>query len=512
MRPCKTYAISTNPQDNYIKFDSCGDHTSGHTNMLVVNGDTIHGTVIWRQTVRNINPFTDYDFSFWFSSVNILRPATLVVLINGDTLSPWPIWLRDSTCFWSEAKYVWNSGNSDTAEISIYDINLSFFGNDFAIDDISLMPYCRLQACAGQNVSTCKDTPVMLDGNAMDGFEPYIYKWSPATGLNNPNIKNPIAKIPATTQYILEVTDDRKCKAYDTITVHIYDEPNSTILASPPLPTCPCETVTLTAAVEYYDYLWSTGDTTRSINVTEPGTYSLKVTDKNGCTSSRDIDVTHKQVSVNVLIDTIQAPTGKEIQLYLHTDNEENFLDCGYTSYTAKISYNASMLIPRKNTPFGKVVNGIETITVTEDLADAEPQPLNFYTLWGNAECTDITIDDITFNCDSVQASTTSGQFCLTDLCNASGLRLFDSGKGIFLKTIQENDMLTVEISAEIDAIISLELYDYTGNINSSLINNKKILRGTQVYKFTTNTLNRGLYFLTLSGNDLLITQPVLIK
>jgi hypothetical protein len=511
MRPCKTYAVSFNPKDNYSKFDSCADHTSGKGRMLVVNGDTVHGTIVWQQTVANINPGTDYEFSFWHLSVNKLHPATLIAVINGDTLSPWPVWLSDSSCHWQETRYIWNSGQSNTADIRIFDINLAYFGNDFAIDDISFMPYCRLQACAGQNLSTCKNHSVMLEGNAIDGEEPYHYKWTPATGLDNPNIKNPTATIGVTTQYILEVRDERKCVAYDTITVEVYDEPISTIIPSHEMPACPCEPVTLTAAVENYDYDWSTGDTTRSIDVLTPGIYSLTVTDENGCTSSSQFELTHRNVEVSVTTDKINGPTGKEIQFFLRYADEDNLFDCNYSTYTAKIRYNASLLIPRKDTPFGTIVNGYETITVSGDLKMSESQPLNFYTLWGNTECTNITFEEINFSCDSVNATSEPGRFCLTDLCDAAGVRLFDNGGFSVLQARVENNILNVKLELNNTSLLNMTLYNYAGERINELLNTS-IKTGTHELKFEMNTLPNGLYFLIITINNATYTQPLLIQ
>ncbi|MFN8294881.1 MAG: gliding motility-associated C-terminal domain-containing protein [Chitinophagales bacterium] len=47
----------------------------------------------------------------------------------------------------------------------------------------------------------------------------------------------------------------------------------------------------LNAPVEMRSYLWSTGSQLPSITVTEEGTYSVKVTDENGCSNSDTIDI-----------------------------------------------------------------------------------------------------------------------------------------------------------------------------------------------------------------------------
>ncbi len=52
------------------------------------------------------------------------------------------------------------------------------------------------------------------------------------------------------------------------------------------------DTLTLTANGGFTDYVWSTGETSASIEVTEPGTYTLSATDANGCEQVQEIEVT----------------------------------------------------------------------------------------------------------------------------------------------------------------------------------------------------------------------------
>lgn len=47
------------------------------------------------------------------------------------------------------------------------------------------------------------------------------YQWSPSTGLNNPNIPNPIATPNSTTTYTLMVSDSLGCTQFDTVTIFV---------------------------------------------------------------------------------------------------------------------------------------------------------------------------------------------------------------------------------------------------------------------------------------------------
>jgi gliding motility-associated-like protein len=53
------------------------------------------------------------------------------------------------------------------------------------------------------------------------GSESIHYYWTPATGLSDNLIPNPIANPTKTTDYIVMVTDIHKCRSYDTVLVRV---------------------------------------------------------------------------------------------------------------------------------------------------------------------------------------------------------------------------------------------------------------------------------------------------
>ncbi|MCA9329484.1 hypothetical protein KDA11_02475, partial [Candidatus Saccharibacteria bacterium] len=54
---------------------------------------------------------------------------------------------------------------------------------------------------------------------------------------------------------------------------------------------CNNETATLTADKDFEEYLWSTNEITKSIEVSQAGTYTLTVTDENGCSATKSFKV-----------------------------------------------------------------------------------------------------------------------------------------------------------------------------------------------------------------------------
>lgn len=81
---------------------------------------------------------------------------------------------------------------------------------------------CNLTANAGPNsITICEGASQQLNGTANNGNQPYDFSWSPATGLSDASIANPIASPTVTTVYTLTVTDDDNCSSTDQITVNV---------------------------------------------------------------------------------------------------------------------------------------------------------------------------------------------------------------------------------------------------------------------------------------------------
>lgn len=108
----------------------------------------------------------------------------------------------------------------------------------------------------------------------------------------------------------LMLTSNQGCLDTATVSVVVNALPPSTITASGPLNFCPNDTLTLSAAVGAYDYMWSTTDTTSSIIVTTSGTFVLTITDSiTGCMSMDSV--------TTVLYPSPSVSAGADIDLSL---------------------------------------------------------------------------------------------------------------------------------------------------------------------------------------------------
>lgn len=163
----------------------------------------------------------------------------------------------------------------------------SLFGQQLAVDagpDASL--------CTGGASSAIGGGPTASGGTA-----PYTYSWSPADGLSDPTIPNPIASPTVTTTYTITVTDNAGATLSDEVTVGLYPPP--VVDAGTDVTINEGERITLNASGGV-SYFWWPPYRIRYANTGTPDvepivttTYYVGIIDANGC-------VSYDSVTVNV--------------------------------------------------------------------------------------------------------------------------------------------------------------------------------------------------------------------
>jgi gliding motility-associated-like protein len=140
-----------------------------------------------------------------------------------------------------------------------------------------------------QDVVVCPGGQVRLE--AKGGVS---YRWTPTTGLNNPNVPNPIASPSQTTLYTVEIRDACDRPFFDEVLVSVagdsvfFDIGQDTTL-------CEGQPLRLDAATPTAVYEWSTGANTPAVTVNEPGIYSVTVTRTDTiCTASDWIEIDYR--------------------------------------------------------------------------------------------------------------------------------------------------------------------------------------------------------------------------
>jgi predicted RNase H-like HicB family nuclease len=184
-----------------------------------------------------------------------------------------------------ENTYLWSTGETtETITVSkegIYSVEVTDKTGCTGLDTIELKTYPKTVAklkldrspelCAGSKLNISTE-------------DKYIsYNWSTGNTEDNITVDQP-------GNYYVEVTDINGCKAIsDTVKVTLVDSLRPIVLVSNNGILCPNGSLNLTTEYNYTTYLWSTGETTKTITITQAGKYSVHVKDDGGCEGTSEI-------------------------------------------------------------------------------------------------------------------------------------------------------------------------------------------------------------------------------
>ncbi|MEQ9377867.1 MAG: PKD domain-containing protein [Imperialibacter sp.] len=140
----------------------------------------------------------------------------------------------------------------------------------------------------------------------------------------------------------IEVTTPNGCLLTDETTVTL----NSPVQIDLGLDREVCGPVTLDAgAFPNGTYAWSTGETTRKINVATTGLYSISFVDQNGCTDSDEVFITVSPLPSVELGGDITACAGKVVTLNAKNPGAQFLWSTGQTSQSISVTQNGTYTV-----------------------------------------------------------------------------------------------------------------------------------------------------------------------
>jgi len=125
-------------------------------------------------------------------------------------------------------------------------------------------------AIAGSDKNICLGDSIIIGPQIINNT--YTYTWMPSTGLNDPNIPNPIAKPDSTTEYVLLLSDTIiGCAEYDTLLV-IVTEIKPIADAGPDVSICLEESIVIGPGIinDTLTYTWSPSNGLDDTNIPNP--------------------------------------------------------------------------------------------------------------------------------------------------------------------------------------------------------------------------------------------------
>ncbi len=225
------------------------------------------------------------------------------------------------------ASYLWNTGATSQSIIvsssGTYSVTVTDTHSEQASDNVAVTFHALPLVNLGKDQSICQEESVQL--SAGSGFSSYAWN----TGESTQSIS-----VTTTGSYSVSVNDGN-CSASDQVSVQVKSLP--AVDLGPDISTCFGETVTLDAGAGYDAYYWNTGETSPSITVSTPGSYSVNVTD-NGCTVIDNIKVIFNELPEVELGSAVSACEGDEVILNAGTGFTSYLWSTGETSQSISVT------------------------------------------------------------------------------------------------------------------------------------------------------------------------------
>jgi gliding motility-associated-like protein len=192
--------------------------------------------------------------------------------------------------------YLWQPGNMTTSSITgltagVYTVAVTDATNTTVTQTITITqpPSAPVLAVTNTTPATCGQQNGSISVSVTGGQPSYSYYWWPTNGTG------PTAFNLAGGTYTCIVIDADGCS--DTVSVSLSQTNAFTLTASSTNVDCfnaatGSATVTPTGGTAPFSYYWSNGQTTQNATNLTAGTYTVTVTDANGCTGTATINIT----------------------------------------------------------------------------------------------------------------------------------------------------------------------------------------------------------------------------
>lgn len=140
--------------------------------------------------------------------------------------------------------------------------------------------------------------------------------------------------------YGVTVTDANGCQGVDSMLVQSFEAP--TITSTYTETACNGDTVALVANETYPSYQWSNGETEAINYVATSGTYTLTVTDDNGCSNTADFLMTFGEIPVPRIVGDTVLCEGRPSTLTVADEDKYEYIVWSNTTESSSITVNTA--------------------------------------------------------------------------------------------------------------------------------------------------------------------------
>jgi len=351
------------------------------------------------------------------------------------------------------AAYLWSNG-ATTQTIAVntagtYTVTVTTAAGCDQTDAIVITTNPKPILNLGANVNSCVGNIITIDaGNAGA-----TYLWS------NGSVSQTI-QVTQSGNYSVAVTNALGCISRDTISVNFNAIPVVNLGADKSI--CSNAPTTLDAGNAGATYLWSTGDTTQTILAANVGTYSVTVTNANGCIATDEIMITYK------------ATPSASI-----TTSAINLLNVQFNAVVAPgQTYNWNFGDPNSVSNISSLVNPVHTFSAAGQY---------FVTL---------TVTNVATSCTATNTDTITVQAVGINNINAKHYQLQAAPNPFSGST-------KLAFNLPIAAQVSMEVFDLLGRNIATIMDNESLVAGAHAVSYVNEDQSNaaGIYLVKLTVN-----------
>jgi len=319
-----------------------------------------------------------------------------------------------------------------TSGISIYNVTVTDINGCTDDDEITVTMYPEAIANAGNDISTCSGDSIQLNANG--GI---TYSWSPNIGLSDSSIANPKVMIHGAVVYTVYITDLNNCTDSDEINISLHPSANAD--AGSDVTICSGTSTTL-SALGGTQFIWNDliTDATRNVSPISSTTYSVTVTDANGCTDLDSVIVyVNPLPSVDAGSDTSFCE-GYAFQMNAYSMNTDLTYTWSPNQYLSATNIANPISTPEQTITYTVQITDLNNCSNTDDII------IQVHTTPA------IPADISETVCKHTNTSLTLNSIVPGNTINwyhtASGGNIISSGATYAISNVQNNDTLYFEI------------------------------------------------------------------
>ncbi len=343
-------------------------------------------------------------------------------------------------------------------------------------------------------LTICSPGTENLDAGA--GFA--TYQWL-RDGAIMPDTTTEKIIVSSTGNYSVQVTNAAGCTG-TSLEVVVTVNP----LPPQPIITSANNILSSTPAVSYQWSLNGTsisGATNETYTPLSGGSYTVTITDANGCMST-SLPFSNAGSTLIGVSSMVFAQESNQVSIALSVLSSLA-PPPGNLGFAAKIAFNRTLLVPAPGSFSSMSVSGDSLFVLYNGTGSASPgslMSLPFTAALGDDSCTTVTIDSFAWSVPNIAVTTQSGNFCLTNLCYQGGPQLINPNGTVSLSEPMpnpSNNSIEIGYSLIEQGQTTLILYDLLGHEVLRLVD-ATMAPGTYTVAADVSRLPAGTYVYSL--------------